>query len=500
MSVSDRIALMNAGKLEQVGRAGRDLSPSRLALRRRVHGHDQSLQGHGARARRAGLGVAPARGAALRRGGAGRLAAAHGDGRADRDAGAAHPPRCHARQRHADQDGDPRCAASRPGGRRRRVARLRSGAADGAFREALRCPHQQRLPVAIAALGLLFLGVFLLYPLFNVFGASMLDSEGQSFTFANYTKMLGRPFYRAAIVNTLSIGAAATVITTLLAVPLAFALARLPIPGKAAILALAAMPLVLPSFVSAYAIVLLLGNSGIVTQWLQGVGLRLRLDLWRGRHRAGLHADPLSLRAAADRRRLQGGRRVDGGGGARPRLLARPHGAHGDPADRAAGDPGRRAAGLHRDAGEFRRALRAGRGPADLRRRGLQAVHRRDRAQSRLGRRAGDPADPDDGARAAGPAPLPVVAPLRDQYAAGAADPQDRPRSAGSWRRSIAGRSCCWRWCRSSPSSCCRSSNSAAPCCTAISASPTSPPCSTATCARWPTRWSSPRRRRSASP
>jgi iron(III) transport system permease protein len=137
----------------------------------------------------------------------------------------------------------------------------------------LSIPHQKRLPLAIATLGLLFLGLFLLYPLVNVFGASVLDSEGESFTFANYTKMLGRPFYRAAITNTLSIGAIATVITTALAVPLAFALARLPIPGKAAILALAAMPLVLPSFVSAYAIVLLLGNSGIVTQWLRGVGL-----------------------------------------------------------------------------------------------------------------------------------------------------------------------------------------------------------------------------------
>ena len=133
-------------------------------------------------------------------------------------------------------------------------------------------PYQQRLPLAITALALLFLGVFLVYPLVNVFGASVLDSEGQSLTFANYTKMLGRPFYRAAVVNTLGIGAVATVITTLLAVPLAFALARLPIPGKAAILALAAMPLVLPSFVSAYAIVLLLGNSGIVTQFLRAMG------------------------------------------------------------------------------------------------------------------------------------------------------------------------------------------------------------------------------------
>jgi iron(III) transport system permease protein len=137
----------------------------------------------------------------------------------------------------------------------------------------LAIPHQQRLPLAIAALGLLFLALFLLYPLFNVFGASFLDSEGGSLTLGNYAKMLGRPFYRQAIVNTLGIGIAATLITTLIALPFAFALARLPVVGRAAILALASLPLILPSFVSAYALVLLFGRSGVVTQWLQSMGL-----------------------------------------------------------------------------------------------------------------------------------------------------------------------------------------------------------------------------------
>ena len=115
----------------------------------------------------------------------------------------------------------------------------------------LSIPYGQRLPLAIAVLGFLFLGVFLLYPLFNVFGASLLDPDGERLTLANYTKMLGRPFYRTAILNTLGIGLAATAITTALAVPFAFALARLAVPGKAAILALAALPLVLPSCCSA---------------------------------------------------------------------------------------------------------------------------------------------------------------------------------------------------------------------------------------------------------
>ncbi len=137
----------------------------------------------------------------------------------------------------------------------------------------LAIPHQQRLPLAIAALGFLFLGLFLFYPLFNVFGASVLDGDGEKFTFANYVKILGRPFYRGAVANTLMIGVAATITTIVVSVPFAFALARLPVPGKAAIIALAAMPLVLPSFVSAYAIVLLLGRAGVVTQWLNSWGI-----------------------------------------------------------------------------------------------------------------------------------------------------------------------------------------------------------------------------------
>jgi iron(III) transport system permease protein len=137
----------------------------------------------------------------------------------------------------------------------------------------LAIPYRQRLPLGIAALAFLFLGVFLLYPLFQIFSASFLDSEGTAFTLANYTKMLGRPFYRTAIANTLQIGVAATLVTTVLAIPFAFALARLPIPGKSMILAMASLPLILPSFVSAYALVLLLGRSGVVTQWLQAHGI-----------------------------------------------------------------------------------------------------------------------------------------------------------------------------------------------------------------------------------
>jgi iron(III) transport system permease protein len=129
---------------------------------------------------------------------------------------------------------------------------------------ALRVAPLARLPLAIGGLAFLFLGLFLLYPLWGVLSASILTPDGAAFTSNNYVKVLSRSFYRASVTNTLAIGLLATLTTTMIAVPLAFAIARLDVPGKL---------LVLPSFVGAYALVLLLGRSGVITQTLNAWGI-----------------------------------------------------------------------------------------------------------------------------------------------------------------------------------------------------------------------------------
>jgi iron(III) transport system permease protein len=136
-------------------------------------------------------------------------------------------------------------------------------------------PPRSGFPIAVTALAFAFLGLFLLYPLFNVFRASLLDATGSAASFANYVRVLSRPFYQRSLMNSLGIGAVATLVTIAVAVPLAFCVARLRIPGKPLLLALAALPLVLPSFVAAYAIVLLFGRSGVVTVGLREIGLDL---------------------------------------------------------------------------------------------------------------------------------------------------------------------------------------------------------------------------------
>ena len=69
------------------------------------------------------------------------------------------------------------------------------------------------------------------------------------------------------------VAVAAFALTIMIGVPFAFCVARLPIGGKAALLALAALPLVLPSFVSAYALVLMFGRGGIVTGAMHSIGI-----------------------------------------------------------------------------------------------------------------------------------------------------------------------------------------------------------------------------------
>jgi iron(III) transport system permease protein len=133
--------------------------------------------------------------------------------------------------------------------------------------------RRDAFPFVITLLALAFLGLFLIYPLLNVFGASFLDRTGTSFTLGNYVRVLSSTFYLGSLYNTLIVGVLATVITIVIGVPLAFCLARLPIPGKAPLLALASLPLVLPSFVAAYALVLLLGRAGIVSVWLREIGI-----------------------------------------------------------------------------------------------------------------------------------------------------------------------------------------------------------------------------------
>jgi iron(III) transport system permease protein len=133
--------------------------------------------------------------------------------------------------------------------------------------------QRQAFPLFVAAAAVAFLSLFFLVPLWKVLDASILDASGKVLTLENYQSVLSDRFFLSGLTNSLTIAASASAVTIAIGVPLAFCVARLPMAGKSILLALAALPLVLPSFVSAYALVLMFGRGGIVTGYLHALGI-----------------------------------------------------------------------------------------------------------------------------------------------------------------------------------------------------------------------------------
>jgi len=114
---------------------------------------------------------------------------------------------------------------------------------------------------------------FLIIPIANVMKGSFQTEEGGSFTLQNYRDFVSYRSYWRSLFNSVVIGLASAITTILVGVPLAFIASRWNIAGKSLIITLSTLPLMLPSFISAFVWVILLGRQGIFTHFLQSVGI-----------------------------------------------------------------------------------------------------------------------------------------------------------------------------------------------------------------------------------
>lgn len=125
---------------------------------------------------------------------------------------------------------------------------------------------------AILALVILLaasIALFVVYPLIKVFLASV--QVHNSWTIDGYLALAGRPLYRDALINSLSVGAVVGVLSVSLGFLAAFVLTRLDVPGKRLLHYMTILPIVSPPFVSAVSIVFLFGFNGLVTRHLLGL-------------------------------------------------------------------------------------------------------------------------------------------------------------------------------------------------------------------------------------
>ena len=114
--------------------------------------------------------------------------------------------------------------------------------------------------VFLLLLGLLF--VFILYPILRVLYVAF--TQDNSLTLSHFFNFFQRDLFREALRNSLFAGLMAVVFGSLIAVPLAFFTVKYDFKGRALIQSLGILPLVMPPFVGAIAIQLVLGRSGAI--------------------------------------------------------------------------------------------------------------------------------------------------------------------------------------------------------------------------------------------
>src|SRR5437667_1687584 len=112
---------------------------------------------------------------------------------------------------------------------------------------------------AVTVLGFLLLGGLLVLPLGKLLWASVV-AEGGGLTLRHYAEFLGRPYYARTLGHSFLVSSLVTAASLLIALPLAWVVARVDLPGSLLLRTLVILPLVSPPFIGAYSWILLFGR------------------------------------------------------------------------------------------------------------------------------------------------------------------------------------------------------------------------------------------------
>jgi iron(III) transport system permease protein len=136
-----------------------------------------------------------------------------------------------------------------------------------AFREKFKDIDPSQSFIFLILLALLF--TFILYPLIRVLYVAF--TEGGYLSLSHFANFFERALFKEAFLNSLFAGLMAVIFGSLISLPLAFFTIKYDFKGRTLIQTLGILPLVMPPFVGAVALQLILGRSGVLNllllQW-----------------------------------------------------------------------------------------------------------------------------------------------------------------------------------------------------------------------------------------
>ncbi|HRH85989.1 MAG TPA: putative 2-aminoethylphosphonate ABC transporter permease subunit [Rubrivivax sp.] len=144
----------------------------------------------------------------------------------------------------------------------------------GARRELrLRLHWSDRVAMLAVAAVVLLLLVFLAAPLAAILVQAVEDGDGRFVGLQNFIAYARTPTLLASLWNSLWVSALVTLITVPLAFGFAYALTRSCMPAKGLYRAIALVPLLAPSLLSALSLIYWFGNQGVLTGWMRALGI-----------------------------------------------------------------------------------------------------------------------------------------------------------------------------------------------------------------------------------
>ncbi len=126
--------------------------------------------------------------------------------------------------------------------------------------------------IAIFAFTGTFFAAFFVWPIWQILQGAVIDADGK-ITLAYILEVFANPIYLEGLRNAFMMGVFSTLLSFLIAMPLAFLADRYAFPGKALLTALVLIPIILPPFVGAMGIKQMLGQYGAVNALLTHAGL-----------------------------------------------------------------------------------------------------------------------------------------------------------------------------------------------------------------------------------
>jgi len=138
-----------------------------------------------------------------------------------------------------------------------------------------------KLSLALIVISVALLSVFVLFPVFAVVINAFEEPDGE-IGIQNFANLFTTPSYRRGLQNSIICASLTLATTSAIGITVAYIMTRYAFPGKKIFTLLTILPLMVPPFVGALALIGMLGRNGTITNFLhslfQSLGLNISLE------------------------------------------------------------------------------------------------------------------------------------------------------------------------------------------------------------------------------